>query len=106
MSNQSPPNWAPNAIPTVHGWVDPKTGELLVSKKGLTNTVSGYGKNRRPLSQPIKEPLSNNAVTLEIETPDTLVENMFVELEIESVTQEVTEPEIKRRRSGGLKKKV
>lgn len=31
----NPPKWAPNAIATPRGWVDPKTGELLVSVKGL-----------------------------------------------------------------------
>lgn len=32
---KNPPRWAPNAIATAKGWVDPKTGELLVSVKGL-----------------------------------------------------------------------
>lgn len=32
---KNPPSWAPNAIATEKGWVDPKTKELLVSIKGL-----------------------------------------------------------------------
>ena len=36
---QQPPNWAPNAIATTQGWVDPTTGELLMAIEGLTPTV-------------------------------------------------------------------
>jgi hypothetical protein len=32
---QTAPHWAPKSIPTEMGWVDPKTGELLVAVKGL-----------------------------------------------------------------------
>lgn len=32
---KNPPSWAPNAVATKRGWEDPKTGELLVSIKGL-----------------------------------------------------------------------
>lgn len=36
MTNRNtPPSWAPNAVATSSGWVDPKTKELLVAKKGL-----------------------------------------------------------------------
>lgn len=35
MSKQTAPNWCKNAVATVRGWEDPKTGELLVAKKGL-----------------------------------------------------------------------
>lgn len=38
MSQQAP-NWAPDAIATTQGWVDPKTGELLMAITGLTPTV-------------------------------------------------------------------
>lgn len=44
MTIQTPPTWAPSAVATVHGWVDPKTGELLVSKKNLKNPVAGLRK--------------------------------------------------------------
>jgi hypothetical protein len=36
----------PDAIATVYGWANPKTGELLVSKRGLPNPVEGYVLNR------------------------------------------------------------
>lgn len=35
---QTAPYWAPNAIATKQGWVDPKTGELLMAIEGLTVT--------------------------------------------------------------------
>lgn len=35
MSNLMPPRYCPDAIPTPRGWVHPRTGELLVSMKGL-----------------------------------------------------------------------
>lgn len=108
MSNQSPPKWAPNAVPTEYGWVNPKTGELLVSKKGLTDVVSGYGRNTRPKSVPVTtaDQPSSIEVTLNIETPDTLVETTFVELEVEPMNPETTEPEVQRRRPGRPKKRV
>jgi hypothetical protein len=111
MSNQSPPKWAPNAIPTIFGWADPKTGELLVSKKGLSNVVSNYRRNSRPSKD---ELLSTIDVTLDISTSDDLVESTFVDLEVEPAELEdavekdespVLE-EVKPRRPGRPKKKV
>jgi hypothetical protein len=32
---QTAPHWAPDAIPTEMGWVDAKTGELLMAVSGL-----------------------------------------------------------------------
>lgn len=32
----------PDAIQTVYGWALPKTGEILVSKRGLPNPVDGF----------------------------------------------------------------
>lgn len=31
----APPVWAPNAVATDKGWVDPKSGELLLAVAGL-----------------------------------------------------------------------
>lgn len=36
---QQPPGWAPKAIATPQGWVDPITGELLMAIEGLKVTV-------------------------------------------------------------------
>jgi hypothetical protein len=35
---QTPPYWAPNAVATKQGWVDPNTGELLMAIEGLEVT--------------------------------------------------------------------
>lgn len=36
---QTPPAWAPNAIATDKGWVDPNTGEVLLAIDGLEVTA-------------------------------------------------------------------
>lgn len=94
MKNLKPPKWAPYAIATEKGWVNPKTGELLVCLRGLKSMIEK--------EQP--------TVILEIETPaECLVENTFVEITteeapviVEVVTEEpivevevVTEPSLK-----------
>lgn len=104
MSNQQPPNWAPNAVPTIHGWVDPKSGELLVSKKGLTNTVSGFGKNRRPVLKPtgVNQPEDQSVlITVNLETSVTEIPNEPQDID-EIVANEPKEPvvEEKKRRPG------
>jgi hypothetical protein len=35
MAKPTPPVWAPDAIATEKGWVDSKTGELLLAIDGL-----------------------------------------------------------------------
>lgn len=37
-----PPSWAKNARPTTRGWVDSKTGELLISRKHSDREVEEY----------------------------------------------------------------
>ena len=57
------PAWAKNAVPTVRGWQDPKTGELLLSRKHSVRQVEewhGYNKvmvqqNSKPAPAPIIE---------------------------------------------------
>lgn len=39
MKKLEPPRWCPKAVATIRGWENPKTGELLVSKKGLLEQV-------------------------------------------------------------------
>lgn len=77
MKNLTPPKWAPYAIATERGWVHPKTGELLISLKGLKSRIE-------------KEQL--DAVVLEIETPtECPVENTFVEITTEDPATAVIE---------------
>jgi|TARA_R110001606_G_C15361679_1_gene648613 hypothetical protein len=37
-----PPSWAKNAVPTINGWKDPRTGELLKSTKLSQDDIDGY----------------------------------------------------------------
>jgi hypothetical protein len=46
MSSRHHRKPTPDAIATIYGWANPKTGELLVSKRGLPNPVEGYIPNR------------------------------------------------------------
>lgn len=39
MKNPLPPYWKPDAVATVEGWRDPRTGELLVAHYGLVDEV-------------------------------------------------------------------
>ena len=56
-----PPAWAKGAIPTEKGWVNPKNGELLVSRKHTDRQLIEYWnfhKNSAPAPKPapIQEP--------------------------------------------------
>jgi hypothetical protein len=37
--NKTAPSWAPDAVASPQGWRHPKTGELLVSYKGLDKVL-------------------------------------------------------------------
>lgn len=36
------PKWCKNAVPTLRGWADPKTGELFVSKRFTQEQIDEY----------------------------------------------------------------
>ena len=36
------PIWCKNAVPTLRGWADPKTGELFVSKRFTQDQIDEY----------------------------------------------------------------
>ena len=42
MAPISPPSWAKNAIPTLNGWKDPRTNELLKSQNLTQEEVDAY----------------------------------------------------------------
>jgi len=44
------------AIATKFGWADPKTGELLVSRRGLPNPVAEYKPNQPFRPSNVQEP--------------------------------------------------
>jgi hypothetical protein len=56
-----PPAWAKGAVPTEKGWVNPKNGELLVSRKHSDRQLIEYwnfhkGSAPAPTPAPIQEP--------------------------------------------------
>lgn len=54
-----PPAYAPNAKPTTRGWVDHKTGELLVSRKHSQRDVEEFyiAKADAPAPAPAPQPI-------------------------------------------------
>lgn len=53
MSQLSPPRWAKFAVATNRGWVDSRTGELLVSSKNLKAKIEAASATSVP--EPVKE---------------------------------------------------
>jgi len=51
-----PPAWAKGAIPTEKGWVNPKNGELLVSRKHSQRQLIEYWNSNNGKPAPIQEP--------------------------------------------------
>lgn len=77
------------AIPTQYGWVEPKTGELLVSiKGGCDDPVEGFKLNT-PWIEPEK-PVKKDKKSKK-EVIEQLVEEIITPI-IENVPEEVIEP--------------
>ena len=62
----SPPSWAKNAVPTLTGWRDPRTNELLKSQSMTQEQVDAYTgvvekpvmkKSPRPETPPMPKPV-------------------------------------------------
>lgn len=65
MKKLSPPKWAPYAIATEQGWIHPKTGEILISHRGLKSMIEKEQKD----------------IVLEIEnSKECVVENTFIKV--------------------------
>tara|TARA_B100000902_G_scaffold170351_1_gene164829 strand:- start:38 stop:388 length:351 start_codon:yes stop_codon:yes gene_type:complete len=65
----SPPSWAKNAIPTLNGWRDPRTNELLKSMNITQEQIDAYSgvveqhvmkKSPRPETPPMPKPIQLN----------------------------------------------
>lgn len=80
MRHKNPPKWCPNAIATSRGWVHPKTGELLVSIKGLDKPNQTIIPNRKITQHIVLEitekPTVIDTVSVELETKDTPILNL------------------------------
>jgi hypothetical protein len=104
MNNQQPPKWAPNAIPTTGGWADPKTGEILVSVKGLANAQPRPSRRSVITTvEPVESP------TLEIDNTEVELDTTFIELETTPAPVETptdATPVVQPKRSRGRPKKT
>ena len=68
----SPPNYQRDAIPTPRGWVHPRTGELLVSRKISESAINEY-LDIAPEPQMLKEsPTNFEEAKVELMTEDNL----------------------------------
>ena len=65
----SPPSWAKNAVPTLNGWRDPRTNELLKAQSMTQEQVDAYTgvveqpvmkKSPRPETPPMPKPIQLN----------------------------------------------
>ena len=107
MRDQTPPKWAPNAIPTRYGWANPRTGEILIARRDLQNPVAGFVRNR-PYTP--SETVNPPEVILEVDNEEKSVESVFVEistepqLEADSVIDETKNEPPKKRRGRPAKK--
>ena len=80
---KTPPHWCKNAVPSARGWCDPKTGELLISVKGIQFEI--------------KEPVQQ----VKIEAKDVTIEKPVV-----TETKEEAKVEEATKKRGGRKKKT
>ena len=78
-----PPSWAKNAVPTLNGWRDPRSNELLKSMSITQDQVEAYSpvfekpaikKSPRPETPPMPKPIP--AQLNEAPANNTSMENM------------------------------
>jgi len=69
------PNWARNAVPTVRGWEDPDTGELLLSRRHSNSEIREYTGTSSEAPKMLREsPVNENDFILEHMTKTQLEE--------------------------------
>ena len=57
------PNWCKNALMSTRGWVDPESGELLVSRRFSRTEVAEYnGQTEEAVVAPVAKPVVLNEV--------------------------------------------
>ena len=86
----SPPNYQRDAIPTPRGWVHPRTGELLISRKISEGAINEY-LGIAPEPQMLKESPTNFAETkAELMVEDNLPSELekMTKLELEAKGRE------------------
>jgi hypothetical protein len=67
MNNQSPPNWAKDAVASPEGWRHARTGELLKSQKLEMNEVDTPGTAQMLTEAPVSNKPLKEMDTTEVE---------------------------------------
>lgn len=94
MKIDQPPKWCKNAVPSDRGWVNPKTGELLVGRKGLKRKIEEFliekeiRENELSVNEAREEVLTEEPVETEEKTK---TENEGSEDKTETETDETNE---------------
>lgn len=94
------PRWCANAVATDHGWVNPRTGEILMASRGLATRINEFEaeKARREklaaeaAKAEDKKPVSPVKVKDKVEVPVKEVAPV-VEPVVEPEVEKVAEPE-------------
>jgi len=86
------PSYCPNAIATKRGWEDPKTGELLVSNRGLDLDLINNVSVNKPVSASVETTLFDETQMMEAELE--IVEPTPIPDEIEVNLENMTKTEI------------
>lgn len=96
----TPPAHAPDAVATNLGWMDPRTGELLVSARNLENPIDLRSVPRREYVFAINQELRRRQEAIEAQAPEKpeKVEPEQTEKQetVETPAVEVKEPKVKK----------
>lgn len=101
------PTWFPSAIATDRGWVNPITGELLISIKNLRSRIESEQVVETQILSPVPETLQQ-PVSDQIIAEEVVIQHIIkkVKPKMEQETQEVTSTEVKQKRAYNKKPKV
>ena len=82
----TPPNWCRNAVPTLKGWADPKTGELLVARKISQDDIDEHNNVKAYGAEPVVEVIEQMYGVPE-EAPQMLHEAPVNNVSLEDMTK-------------------
>jgi hypothetical protein len=95
---KGPPSWAKDSVPSLNGWRNPKTGELVDSRSKITQEELDEYLGNKPKSKPsivIPTEAPTEAPIVEIVEP--VVESVSVE---QDKSEEVSKPNVQVSRRG------
>ena len=93
---KSPPHWCRDAIPSVRGWCDAKTGELLIAVKGIEFEVL----------EPVKVEVKKTEINIGVPSPKVPKVTAKVKDEVKDEVKVESEPETKEKAKKNTTKKT